>query len=294
MRTFAVTHLSILFSFLLFWVGHSFLAEHFVVQSRLRIYDYIFQQETFLPLELSEERLERIQEDYDLLQTYGHRLKEQKRETRWKHLFTSVSQWTLLWSLFSFFTAWWLLREREGALPAAWLLPLILLLDLQTSPSSPLPPWENEHLLFPHEDTLVATYRDQPLSGGIQQQKRELEKCWEDYLLDRWLQESVHLGKEREQQVKKAEFFFQAARLDVGSPLRKRDLLACLERPLPKKARSLLLLWQLGFCAILSIRAITARIPSRFHLAHLWRTSSDGPRFRQRPLNSSFHKDRLS
>jgi len=184
-RLCAILQLCIAFGMILWYASQPFMGELFEIQSQKLLLHYaIDQKELFqqLPQLQQEELLSRLQFFQEQLQTP---LSEKLVRSGWTliHLPLLKLTWIVLAILLSIF----LLKKREGARQAIWLLPFLALaygIDNRMY-GSPLQPTAEE-LLFPSENYLRDRYLDEPWSSKLFEQKHQLEQAWNRYLQKEW------------------------------------------------------------------------------------------------------------
>jgi len=126
-----------------------------------------------------------------------------------------VSPYEQAWIFFSITISILILLRIEGAVQAAWLLPLLTLLYAYshfTIPSTNR--LSAEEKLFPTEQQLVSNYLKAPLNANILEQQDELKRGWKLYLVDQWAKQTPSQNPELfNQQVESGEFAFNVERL---------------------------------------------------------------------------------
>ena len=206
-RVAAILQLCLAFTIVLWYASQPFLGDLFAIRSKMVVYDYVMIQHRtqFNQLPLSQQ--DRITEEYAALH---HQLQTPFLE-KLKHTFTDllgIPPFELAWLCLSIVVPIMLLKRLEGAVQAVWLLPLLAAAyavdnRLHAIPLSP----SAEEKLFPSEATLVAHYLQEPFSKNIFEQREQLKKSWETYLIDQWSGE-IHT-------LEQGEFAFHVARLEA-------------------------------------------------------------------------------
>ncbi len=166
-----------------------------------------------LPLTVQEELVQR----YNALQHKANALFTEKLYRSVQILVVETPPFEQAWIAFAIVISLMLLLRIEGALPALWLLPLIVVCygvdnRLQGKES----PKNLDLQLFPKEEVIVKDYLKEPLSQNILQQQQQLMHGWQMYLVQEWAHETPSQDpKLFEQQAEQGEFFFNVARLKI-------------------------------------------------------------------------------
>lgn len=124
---------------------------------------------------------------------------------------------TKAWIFFSIVLTLLMLRKREGAAQAAWVLPLLALAfafdSYKNFNPQAVPP---EARLFPSEEVIVRDHLKEPLSPNILEQHQQLKNGWNHYLIVEWAKETpASQPAEHNIQVFKGAFAFNVARLKL-------------------------------------------------------------------------------
>lgn len=171
--------------------------------------------------------------------------------THWCDGFLRLSPALQGWLLFSLVLALLLLLGVEGISIATWLLPLIAILYLLMPPSSESSAVEE---MVPSEQTIIQNYLQEPLAGSISDQRSQLLRGWELYLVREWAGEEPAAEVERRSEQRRiGEYRFQLARLLRLEPPRATP---------PRIAPPLYLLflgWNLFFAIAISVRSKARR-----------------------------------
>lgn len=236
-RVFAILHLCLAFTILLWNAGVPFMGDLYQIKSKMVLFQEVMDQKLFQTLPEKEKR--------DILQHYQNiqsQLKipfQQKLTRSIEQLLFKVPPFKLAWLFFSIVISIQLLMRIEGAVQAVWLLPLLAgayALDnrLNHSPAQ----LTQAELLFPSESFLVEQYVREPLSQQILEQQQQLKMGWKHYLIDQW--DPQHDNSER------GEFYFNLERLkrtinekSVNKPIRE-----------PLFLLALYLFWNLSYALI--------------------------------------------
>lgn len=221
-RLVVIIQLCLAFSLMLWVVFQPFMGEYFALRSRMLLYEYVMGTSTIFKSEdererqinrfkLSPER-ELIIEDYRQLENYAKRSPLEKIKQGLQTLIQKVPPFEQAWIFFSIVISILILLRKEGATKVAWLLPLIVLayaLDNQTS--GKMEGTQPDHHLFPPENLIVQKYIEEPFSKNPNEQRKQLEKGWNQYLIKNW---------SSNENLEEGEFNFTVARLKLlhGQP----------------------------------------------------------------------------
>ena len=228
-RILSIMQLCLAFSLLLWQASQPFMGDLFRVKSQLLLYKHTMGLENSSEKnQVSKEKLERNTHRFNQLpKAIRHkilakfsRLQEllqttfpQKLKSVWQIFAFKVSKYELLWIILSVLIPIFLLKRIEGAQHAVWLLPtlaLLFLVDNQVNGKQNIP-----LDFYPSESEIIYSYLKEPLQSGISQQREQLKKGWELYLVKNWShQEPSPESQKYEQQIEQGEFAFNVARLD--------------------------------------------------------------------------------
>lgn len=262
-RLLAILQLCIAFSLICWYIAQPFMGEYFALRSRQLLYEYSMgtseilkkdpnqsdkinrQKERFASLPQSEKTM--ILEDYKTLQEYAGRSFWKKMQEGLNVLLFSIPPFELAWLVFSVAITILLLLKVEGARQAVWLLPCIVLaFAIDNRLTGHIPLSSPDLKLFPKEEIIIQNYLEAPLNGSILQQRDQLKRGWELYLVANWLPVSSH-ATEWEQKVEEAEFAFTLARLHQLHGQPKTKWFTSFREQLSLLQLSLYLLWNLFF-----------------------------------------------
>lgn len=184
-RLCAILQLCIAFGMILWYTSQPFMGELFEIKSEKLLLHYaIDQRELFeqLPRFQQEELLSRLLTLQDRLEI-PFLTKLMRSGEILIHLPLLKLTWIVLAILLSIF----LLKKREGARQALWLLPFLALAygvdnRIQGLPTQPTA----EEKLFPSESYLRDHYLDEPWGSTLFEQKQQLEQAWNHYLQLEW------------------------------------------------------------------------------------------------------------
>jgi hypothetical protein len=238
-RLMAILQLCLAFSLILWSLSQPFMGEYFTIRSRLLLYDYVMGSSDILKnregqevkLEHNREWFEQLDpqikdplmKHYQEIQTYGQRPTWFKIGQGFEYLLREVPLFEQGWLFLSIVVSVLILLKIEGAKEAAWLLPLLVLAyGINNQLYDSLPSLPVDTYLFPTEKEVISHYLDKPLANTVTEQKEQLEKGWQAYLLKNWL---PFFAKNMSDslQIEASEFTFTLARLEVlqEQPLRE-------------------------------------------------------------------------
>lgn len=232
-RIMAIIHLCIVFTVIASVMSYPFLEKLFAFRKQAFLYHYVMGDSTLASKDSVEnqQKLERNQKRFsqlpqekqnEILTKYKQLVTESEQSflnkiaLSFKILMFKIPLFERAWLFFSIIICILLLLNNENASKASWILPLIVICylvhnQMYGEPES-LPP---DHALFPSEETIVKQYLKAPLSGGIFEQKEQLMKGWNLYLVENWTRITFHPDPLIfETQVEEGEYAFHLARLD--------------------------------------------------------------------------------
>lgn len=226
-RLMAICQLCIGFSLVLWLLFQPFIGEYFTLRSRMLLYEYVMGTSDLLRKAGQEEKLQRLSEqfnhlpesqkslvlsDYRLLQEYTRRPALQKLIDGIQSFILDIPPFEQAWIFFSITIAILILLKTEGAKSAVWLLPVIVFayaVDNQLTGKTASSP---DLHLFPTEEKIIQDYLKEPLSDSFLSQQKQLERGWQNYLIDRW---SFTQEANEEQKIEEGEYQFTLARLKL-------------------------------------------------------------------------------
>lgn len=190
LRVVAIIHLCIAFSALLFDMGYPFMGQLFENKRLNGIYENVLNESTLfqaLPYQKQAEIVE------------GHQALAEQMHTPFMTKFRQAVSIILLelppfqkaWIFFSILIPLLILLKIDGAHRAAWILPLITFIYAFNQVS--LYPYNKELFesrLFPSEQTLLDDYLHEPLASNIINQKDQLLKGWQLFIVRNWTHET--------------------------------------------------------------------------------------------------------
>lgn len=194
-RLLAIVQLCITFTLILWYLFQPFMGEYYALKSRLILMEFVMgipnvhSQLSEVQLEANQKRFiqlkeaQQVSKDYQEIHQYASRPALTKISDGISLLFREISLFELSWLFFATLVSILLLKETPGAREVVWILPLLALLFagdnlLFGTPSK----GAQDRSLFPNEEQLVA----KPLEGSWLEQREQLQKGWEGYLLSNW------------------------------------------------------------------------------------------------------------
>lgn len=184
-RMCAILQLCIAFGMLLWYAAQPFMGELFEIKSQKLLIHYALDHpEQFAQLPLSEQKF--LQERSALLQqrleiSFFQKLKKSVQTI------AALPLLKLCWVILSIILSLFLLKKKEGAAQALWLLPfLALAYGIDNRLNAPPAALSAEERLFPSESYLAEYYLDEPFSSQLFEQRKQLEQAWNHYLDREW------------------------------------------------------------------------------------------------------------
>jgi hypothetical protein len=268
-RLMAIIQLCLAFSFICWYSIQPFMGEYFSLKSRSLLYEYVMgtsdtlnaNPDTQLKSErqknrfknLSSHTKEWIIDDYKKIQKYLSRSIQTKLQDGIKTLFFNIPPFELAWLFFSVVVSILILLKKEGSKAAAYLLPLIVFAyAIDNQLNAPIRAHSPDDFLFPSEETIINNYLSHPINHlSPLTQKKELQKGWENYLINHWLPINFnHIS--RDQRIEQSEFLFTIARLKT---FQQQNFVDWLNRFNQKEKPIVLvcyILWNMLFAAIMN------------------------------------------
>lgn len=261
-RTLAILQLCLSFTILSFYAGYPFMGELFEIKSEKILYETVMGKESLETkkffLSLSPQEREGIELGYKALNDKGERPLPLKLNDSLHILLMVIPPFEKAWIFFSVVISILLLLKIEGARPAAWLLPLIVLaLGIDSFNASSSNKHSFEKALFPTEDYLIRNYLRSPLSSNISSQREELLYAYRLYLIKEWAHDSA--PNETSQFLKKAregEFFFNVARLNAKRADFAQGVAKGISAPIPIPILVLYFSWNFFFAWFINRNSI--------------------------------------
>lgn len=237
-RVVAIIQLCLAFTAILWSCGYPFMGELFELKSEMLIYRYVLGTPlggfTAAPQETLEEQRAFFKRNQNRFQLLPEWQKEQisaqyqnlqnrseisffSKLRRGLHLiFFEVPPFEQAWMLFSVVIPIMLLIRMEGAVSAAWILPVLVFFYALANQVEGKTSFRGEVALFPSEENIVSEYLKKPLSSNILEQQRELMHGWQLYLIKVWAKSLPSNDSEMfKRQVEQGEFAFNVARTEV-------------------------------------------------------------------------------
>lgn len=256
-RVLAIVQLCIAFTLIMWYVGQPFMGEYFRLRSRLILYEYVLGTSDKGKLADNSERFEILPfqlkqiiiNDHRNLHDYAKRSFLSKINDGFKVLFLEIPAFEVAWIFFSIVIAILLLKKVEGARHAVWILPVLVLgyaidnrlggISQQVSP---------DRILFPTEQMILK----EPLSNDPVQQYSQLQKGWENYLVEHWLPKNSRPANP----VEEAEFHFTVARLNLLHGQMPSDRLPSYRERSSPLLLILFMIWNLFFARMMNRKLI--------------------------------------
>ena len=228
-RILSIVQLCLAFSLILWQASQPFMGDLYRVKSQLLFYKHTMGIENSLGMDTgSKEKLERnahrfthlprahrdkILSKFSRLQDLLQTTFTQKLKSVWQIFVFKISTYELLWIILSVLLPIFLLKRIEGAQHAVWLLPtlaLLFLIDNQWNGKKETA-WE----IYPSEREIIHSYLNEPLQPGISQQREQLKRGWDLYLIKNWSHQEPSLDSlDYAHQVEEGEFAFHVALID--------------------------------------------------------------------------------
>ncbi len=218
-RVMAIIQLCLALTALLFLASKPFMQDHFALKSDSLVYDYVLGKNNEQRLEyfhqLQEPTKETILLKYKILLNAFNVPFHEKLQSSIYTIFFKSSIYERAWILFGIVIPIMLLKKREGAKHAAWILPLIVVAFLISNANLKNQTLSEEMKLYPSEDMLVTNYLNAPLSNySYEEQQKLLLKAWHSYLVENYTKEIPATNQNVfKNQVAKGEHAFHAAKL---------------------------------------------------------------------------------
>lgn len=227
MRVLAILQLCTAFTTICLYAGHPFMGALFNQRAKLSLFEIVmgtlpgmlekqqlYNREQFGKLDPAKHQM--ILNAYYKLQAESNRPFLTKCSDSIKILLLEMPPFTKGWVFFSILLSILLLRKKEGAATACWILPILSVafaFDSYHAPSkSTISP---EERLFPNEEILLQKFLKEPLKPNILEQHAQLKRGWELFLIHEWAKEAPLTYPEYEKQVFKGELAFNLKRLEL-------------------------------------------------------------------------------
>lgn len=257
-RILAILQLSLGIFFLLWHLSAPFTGELFSIRSRTVVYEYVIgvpdgskirekNAERFK--NLSEEKQKLLIDNYSVWQKKLHQSFWKKLKSSLENILFNMPFFEKIWIIFSIALPILILLKVEGAVHAAWLLPIIVFAysvdNKQNGITSELSP---DQQLFPTEAYLNQHYGNGQTSSNLFAQQEELKKSWELYLVNEWAEASHSSGSDlRANLIEEGEYRFTTARALAITDLQQKGH--------TKEANGVLavyLIWNIAFAYVVS------------------------------------------
>jgi len=231
-RVLAIFQLCLAFIAICVYAGHPFMGALFNQKAQLSLFENVmgtlpeplteqdrtqqqFNNNQFSQLSVGEKTA--ILAKYHQIQQIGNSSFLAKCQEACVLLIFKTPPFTKAWIFFSILLSILMLRKREGAAQAAWVLPILACAfawdSYQNLDKQAISP---EAKLFPSEQVVMRDYLKEPLSSSILEQHQQLKKGWNQYLIIEWAREIPSpFSTTHNLQVFKGEFAFNLARLKL-------------------------------------------------------------------------------
>lgn len=261
---------------LFLWVfSYPFMGAHYFYKSQALLYEEVLGKDAILtslgriadPLKLDRNRANFEQlaneikssllERYNVIQAYLSESFSLKVKHAFELLFFKLPRFQLVWILLAIAIPILLLLKIEGSRQAVWILPLVTMLYICDNHFYGLDTKNSDETFFPSESLILSQYLKEPLKAHWPEQRDQLKKGWQLYLIGKWAQETpssdegVFLN-----QADNGEFAFNIARLQASKPLSYIQQFREKRHPL---TLGLIFLWNLLFA--LAIYKTTKNVP---------------------------------
>lgn len=211
----AILQLCIAFTVICTNIGSPFLDELFVIKEQKLLHEAVLDSDHYKSLDSATTKS--LEEEYAALIEKGRRPFLHKIGDSVKRISIDMPPFKLAWLTLSLIVPIMLLKKREGAKQALWLLPIVTLFyTLDNQLFYPTPPISREVALFPTEELLVERYLNAPLSTSLIEQQQQLKGAWNSYLVDKWSDDAPPSDPaDYHKQLSRAHFTFTVARLEA-------------------------------------------------------------------------------
>lgn len=228
LRILAILQLCLAFTAICLYAGHPFMGALFTQKSHTLLFENVmgtlahpsseehqlFNRQHFE--KLPEHERQHIISSYRQVQSMENQSFLEKCKDSILLLFLKTPAFTKGWILFSVVLSILLLRKREGAAQATWVLPILCIAFIFDARHTGTKSLQLENQLFPSEERLMHEYVKEPLSSSILEQHKQLKRGWELYLIQEWAKELISQNPSlRKKQIMKGEFAFNLARLNM-------------------------------------------------------------------------------
>lgn len=177
-------------------------------------------------LELPEAKQAAIQQHFQELEahTQPHFFNQLKQS--FHNLFFNAPIYDRAWMFLAIAISIFVLLGTYGAKETAWLLPLLIVFQgISISTHGGKVALSEDERLFPSEELIVRDYLKEPLNSHILEQREQLLRGWNVYLVKEWAHEEPALEEKTfHQQVENGSFAFHLARLELAMHKPVEDL----------------------------------------------------------------------
>lgn len=230
-RVCAIVQLCLAFAIVLWNMSQPFMGELFAIKSQQLLYQDVMglsgkaidsperqsrldrNRERFHEIDPGEKQL--ILDKYERLGQMAGRSFWAKMERSLRIVMVEMPLYERLWLILSFILSVMLLKRVEGARPAIWILPLLAFFySFDNYLYSPHYGGSADAKIFPKEEIIVSWYVDAPLSSNLLEQKEQLIRGWNRYLIEEWSKVPAPSDpREFAMQAEVGEFMFNVQRL---------------------------------------------------------------------------------
>lgn len=213
-RIMAILQLCIALTVLLANLGSPFLQELFDIKEKELLFEAVQNSPYYSTLDEAEKG--GVERAHSALMDKKRRPLLRKSGDSIRRLFVHMPPFKLAWLILSLIVPVMLLKKREGAKQALWLLPLVTLcytLDNQIFYKNP--PASREEALFPTEAALVKSYLKNALPPSLEEQKSALKRAFELYLIDNWSRDNRPKAEAPSGGIERASLAFNIARIEA-------------------------------------------------------------------------------
>lgn len=246
-RVLAIINLCLTFTLLIWCLANPFLSKYFDIKSKTLLYQFVigesksfenidknknvlqsslaernYQKFKDLPFEKQKNLLNEFKNLHTPLQLNFF----EKCAVAIRHLIEEVPPLKLSWIFFSIVITILALKKVEGAKEVIWILPAIAICYLISISfnQNEINSVKKEKDIFPSEKYLINRYLNGTLSSGIVQQRSELLRGWQLYLIEEW--SGMKLSEEDltnpiifQKGVEEGEYRFTLARIELSKDL---------------------------------------------------------------------------
>ncbi len=266
LRVMAIAQLCIAFTIICWNLSIPFMGDHFILQRKVKLVKHVTTNEAVLGDQSRFNRLPNtIKKEIINLET---RLKKQgtvsiieKAEKSLWHLLVEVPAFELAWIVLGVAVSIMVLKKREGARQAAWILPLLACAYLiDNTFFGVTPPLPDEAKVYPSEEFLLKNFLNKPLESRIDRQKEQLKDAWNRYVVVEWAKEVPSDNSSTfQKQVEEGEYQFTVARVLAMAREKEKRIRKPLLVKEPLPFLLLYVCWNVGFAYLCTRRELRKR-----------------------------------